>query len=198
MTGSHHPPPPVSPVLFADLALRPLPPVLLRPFLHAAMTVMRHRHPDVFARLQILEGSAILIDPVDLPLRFLLSLEPPSPSLRALGRNDDSGLPTATIRGPLLVLIDLLEGRLDGDAAFFSRDLWFEGDTEAVLVLRNAIDSGEIDLKADLVSVMGPLAAPARHAVDAAGALLSRAARDLDTLRAVVLGPSIGRTGSDD
>lgn len=198
MTGSHHPPPPVSPVLFVDLALRPLPPVLLGPFLHAAMTVMRHRHPDVFARLQSLEGTSILIDPVDLPLRFLLRLEPPSPTLRALGRNDDSGLPTATIRGPLLVLIDLLEGRLDGDAAFFSRDLWFEGDTEAVLVLRNAIDSGEIDLKADLVSVMGPLAAPARHAVDAAGALLIRAARDLDTLRTVVLGPSIRRTGSDD
>ena len=98
-------------------------------------------------------------------------------------------MPTATIRGPLLVLIDLLEGRLDGDAAFFSRDLAFEGDTEAVVVLRNAVDSGEIDLTADLLSVLGPLTAPAHHALNTAGALFARAAEDLDTLRAALLGP---------
>ena len=184
-------PPPLSPVLFAGLALRPLPPTLLRPVLHVAMAVMRRRHPDVIERLEMLDGAEILIDPVDLPFRFLLRLTAPSPSLVALGKDECGDIaPTATIRGPLLVLIDLLEGRLDGDAAFFSRDLTFEGDTEAVVVLRNAVDSGEIDLTADLLSILGPLAAPARHAMNTAGALFARAAQDLDTLSAALLGPA--------
>ncbi len=74
-------PPPLSPVLLAGLALGPLPPALLRPVLHLAMTVMRRRHPDVIERLDMLDGAEILIDPVDLPFRFLLRLTPPSPSL---------------------------------------------------------------------------------------------------------------------
>lgn len=191
-------PPPLSPVLFADLALRPLPPVLLRPFLHVAMAVMQDRHPDVFARLENLGGVTVVIDPVDLPLRFLLSLDAPSPSLRAIGPDDDAGEPAATIRGPLLVLTDLLEGRLDGDAAFFARDLTYEGNTEVVLTLRNAIDSGEIDLKEDLLSVVGPFATPARYALDAGAALFNRAAGDFESLRAALLGPRVRRTGPDD
>ncbi len=191
-------PPPLSPVLFADLALRPLPPVLLRPFLHIAMIVMRDRHADVFARLEDLDGVTVMIDPVDLPLRFLLCLDTPSPSLVAIGPDDDAGEVAATIRGPLLVLIDLLEGRLDGDAAFFSRDLAFRGNTEVVVTLRNAIDSGEIDLRQDLLSVAGPFRTPAGYALDAAAALLNRAAGDLDSLRAALRGPPVRRTVSDD
>lgn len=191
MTGSHHPPRPVSPVLFADLALRPLPPALLHPILFAAMAVMKHRHPDVFQRLQSLEGRNILIDPVDLPLRFLLRPETAPPSLLALGENDDAGQPAATIRGPLLVLIDLLEGRLDGDALFFSRDLVIEGNTEAVLTLRNAVDSGEIDVLEDFLAPLGPLRRPVRKGFSLAGALLARAADDLETLRAAALVPLV-------
>jgi len=188
----------LSPVLFADLALRPVPPALLRPFLHVAMAVMQDRHPDVFARLEPLGRVTVLIDPVDLPLRFVLSLDAPTPGLRAIGPDDAVGEPAATIRGPLLVLIDLLEGRLDGDAAFFSRDLTFEGDTEVVVTLRNAIDSGEIDLKEDLLSALGPFATPARYAIDAAEAVVTRAADDLESLRAALLGPATRRTARDD
>jgi O2-independent ubiquinone biosynthesis accessory factor UbiT len=189
---------PLSPVLFADLALRPLPPVLLRPFLDIAMAVMQDRHPDVFARLEDLDGVTVIIDPVDLPLRFQLCLDTPASGLRAIGPNDDAGEPAATIRGPLAVLIDLLEGRLDGDAAFFSRDLAFEGNTEVVVTLRNAIDSGEIDLKEDFLSVLGLLQTPARFALDTANALMKRAASDLGSLRMAVLGPPIQRTETDD
>jgi len=71
------------------------------------------------------------------------------------------------------MLIDLLEGRLDGDALFFSRELTVEGDTEAVLLLRNAVDSDEVDLFEDLLSVLGPLAGPLRFAADARKAVVS-------------------------
>ena len=50
-----------------------------------------------------------------------------------------------------------MHGAFDGDALFFSRDLIIEGDTEAVLALRNAIDNEEIDLAAEVTALFGPL-----------------------------------------
>jgi predicted lipid carrier protein YhbT len=184
---------PLSPVLLAGFALRPLPLAPLRPLLDLAMAVMRKRHPDVFERLDDLEDARFLIDPVDLPFRFALRLGPPAPRLSAVGEADDVESPTAVLRGPLVVLIRLLEGRMDGDAAFFSRDLVIEGDMEAVLTLRNAVDSGGIDLAEDLLSLFGPLNGPARRALGIAEALFARAGRDLETVRAAFVAPVAGR-----
>ncbi|MFQ5958423.1 MAG: SCP2 domain-containing protein [Alphaproteobacteria bacterium] len=193
MTETLHPPPPLSPVLLAGFALRPLPPAMLRPFLAAAMTAIYRRHPDVFGRLKTLGDADFLIDPVDLPFNLLLRPGAAPPVLAPVGDGDDVGKPTAIICGPLLALIDLLEGRLDGDALFFSRDLVIEGDTEAVLTLRNAVDSGEIDVAEDLLSLLGPISAPARHMLAVGGAVFARAARDLETLRASLVAPVVRR-----
>jgi predicted lipid carrier protein YhbT len=170
-----------------------MPPVFLRPALDFAMSVMRRRHPDVFERLETLENASFLIDPVDLPFCFALRLGPPAPRLSVVGKADDMESPTAALRGPLVVLIRLLEGRMDGDAAFFSRDLAVEGDMEAVLTLRNAVDSGGIDLAEDLLSLFGPLNGPARRALGVAEALFARAERDLETLREAFVAPVEGR-----
>jgi predicted lipid carrier protein YhbT len=51
----------------------------------------------------------------------------------------------------------LIDGSYDGDALFFSRDLVVEGDVEAVLALRNAIDDAGVDLVADTAALFGPL-----------------------------------------
>ncbi|MCH8036113.1 MAG: SCP2 sterol-binding domain-containing protein [Proteobacteria bacterium] len=95
----------------------------------------------------------------------------------------------ATIRGSLLSLIDLLEGRVDGDALFFSRDLVIEGDTEAVLTLRNAIDGAGIDLVEIAASALGPFAGLARRVLGPAEALFRRATRDLERLQGALLFP---------
>jgi predicted lipid carrier protein YhbT len=55
----------------------------------------------------------------------------------------------------------MVEGRLDGDALFFSRDLSIEGDVEAVVALRNAIDGEGLNILQDAVAPLGPLASPA-------------------------------------
>ncbi len=110
--------PPLSPVLLAGIALSSLPPVLLQPFLDAAMVVMSRRHPGLFGRLSGLAGSTFRIDPVDLPFDFLLRPTPP-PSLVAVTDGTRGDTSTATIHGPLLILVQLLEGKLDGDALFF-------------------------------------------------------------------------------
>jgi O2-independent ubiquinone biosynthesis accessory factor UbiT len=187
--------PPFSPVLLAGLAARPLPPIALQPGLNLALRTVLRRHPNLFERLSGFGAPSFLIDPVDLPFVFRLEADAEHPSLRALRRRRaDEMETTAIIRGPLLKLIDLLEGRIDGDSLFFSRDLVFEGETEAVVALRNAIDDAEIDLIGDLLAPLGPLSGPARVAVDTAGSLFSRAARDLETLRDAILAPALRRT----
>ncbi len=192
ITGSRHPAPPLSPILLAGFGLRLVPPAVLRPALGVAMAAMKRRHPDVFARLAELGEPSYLIDPVDLPLVFLLRLDRQTPTLTAASSSEGFEA-TATIRGPLLVLIDLLEGRLDGDALFFSRELVVEGSTEAVVALRNAVDGADIDLLSDALSLLGPFAGPARLAAGGAIALFSRAAEDLETLRTAIIAPAMRR-----
>ncbi|HEC14815.1 MAG TPA: lipid carrier protein, partial [Rhodospirillales bacterium] len=79
----------------------------------------------------------------------------------------------------------------DGDALFFSRDLAIEGDTGAVVALRNAVDGAEIDLIEDLVSNLGPFAGPSRRAIEAARSLFGKMAEDLETLRAAAIAPAL-------
>ncbi len=182
--------PPFSPVLLAGFAMRPVPPILLQPFLTAAARIIQSRHPEILERLAELGDMLFVVDPVDLPFVFLLRLDGKTLRLEAL--NDVGAVEaTATIRAPLLKLIDLVEGRIDGDALFFSRELAIEGETEAVLALRNAVDDAEIDLAADLLFPLGPLAGPARHLVQGAAAVLAYAAEDLETVRAAAIGPAI-------
>ncbi|MEY8120909.1 SCP2 domain-containing protein, partial [Falsihalocynthiibacter sp. BN13B15] len=76
----------------------------------------------------------------------------------------------ANIAGPMSALLGLVHGAFDGDALFFSRDLVIEGNTEAVLALRNAIDDAELDIGAELQAVSGPFARPLRRAIDIAQA----------------------------
>lgn len=162
----------LSPIKLAGMLMRPLPLAPLQPLLAIAIAVMRRQHPAIFERLAELDNPLFVIDPIDVPFVFKLCLRETRPSLIA-SRHFNAEAITAIIRGPLAMLVDLLEGRLDGDALFFSRELTVEGDTEAVLLLRNAIDSDEVDLFEDLLSVLGPLAKPLRLAAEAKNAVLS-------------------------
>lgn len=69
----------------------------------------------------------------------------------------------ARVSSSLFNLLALVEGRLDGDALMFSRQLIVEGDVEAVLALRNAIDNARIDFAAEIGSLFGPLGGPAER-----------------------------------
>ena len=195
MTSSRRQSPPFSPVLLAGFLARPLPLFALQPALAIALKALHRRHPGLFDRLSGMDRPSFLIDPVDLPFAFLLETDPENIRLVALSRTKAAqSSATATIRGPLLALIDLMEGRIDGDALFFKRDLAIEGETEAVVALRNAIDDAEIDLVADVLSMFGPLETPARMAVNGLGAVFSRAARDMETLRDAVIAPALKQT----
>lgn len=138
-----------------SLALRPLPLAPLQPVLAMLLRRIGRSHPGLHERLGCHASKRFGIDPTDLPFAFVLEPDPDRPMATAVRR-----LPPqldASIRGPLSGLIGMAEGRLDGDALFFSRELAVEGDVEAVLALRNAVDDAGLDLASELLGGLGPL-----------------------------------------
>ncbi len=135
------------------------PEILLKPVLSFVLSTITERHPQIFERLGDFQRKRFLVDPTDMP--FVLLLAPDSAYPRLLPyRSKDEVAYDASISGTFLKLKDLIDGKLDGDALFFSRDLMIEGDTEAVLALRNAIDDIDINLIEEISRALGPLAMP--------------------------------------
>jgi predicted lipid carrier protein YhbT len=120
------------------------------------------RHPGLFRRLGPHAAKTFAIDPIDLPLVFLLTPRPggaetAAPRIRIARGDAHAAEADARIAGPLAALLGMVHGVYDGDALFFSRDVLFEGDTEAAVALRNAIDDAELDLAAEAADLLGPL-----------------------------------------
>lgn len=135
-------------------ALRPLPPAPLGLALTAFSRHLSNRHDGLLRRLGEYASAKVLIDPTDLP--FVLLMAPDEGPRVTAYRRGRAPAADARIAGPLSALIGMIHGRYDGDALFFSRDLVVEGDTSAVLALRNALDDAELDL-ADALTPSGPL-----------------------------------------
>jgi predicted lipid carrier protein YhbT len=136
-------------------AVAPLPLAPLQPALALMLARIGQAHPDLYDRLGEHAEKRFGIDPTDLPFAFVLEPKPHRPLVRAV-RELPAGV-DASIRGPLAGLIGMAEGTLDGDALFFSRVLWIEGDVAAALALRNAVDDARIDFGRLLLGGLGPL-----------------------------------------
>lgn len=156
------------------------------------------RHRRNFDRLSDFEGARFLIDPVDLPLAFLLELASEGPEVLTVSDGERPKGVTATVRGPLRALLDLAAGRVDGDALFFNRDLSIEGDTEAVVALRNAMDDADLDLLEELAQSFGPLARPALSVATRSVSLFQRLTEDAEILQQAILGPLTRRMVSQE
>ena len=66
----------------------------------------------------------------------MLVLTPlPERPLLTAHRRSERPAHVAAIAGTFFNLLDMIDGTLDGDALFFSRDLQVSGDTEAVVAL---------------------------------------------------------------
>ena len=149
-----------------SLVLAAAPLAVIQPILgHIAAHVARNR-PELFARLGPHARKRFLIDPTDLPLVLVLSPDNNRSQLRAYRRYEKPAH-DAVIAGKFFILLDMIDGTLDGDALFFTRDLRVSGDTEAVVALRNALDDFEGSALDSVVGSFGPLAKPAALAVSA-------------------------------
>jgi predicted lipid carrier protein YhbT len=153
--------------LLAAIPLAALQPV----FSHIASHVARTR-PELFARLGTHAGKRFLIDPIDLPFVLVLRPDAARPHLKAY-RRSERPRNDAAIAGTFFNLMDMIDGTVDGDALFFSRDLRVTGDTEAVVALRNALDDFEGSALDSVIASFGPLSKPAVLALSALRALRS-------------------------
>jgi len=134
----------------------PLPLPLLQPLLKKIVRDIAQNRPELFSRLGTHQQKIFLIDPVNMPFVFLLMPMAGNPQLHARRRRKN--IPhDARIAGTFLTLLHMIDGKLDGDALFFTRDLMIDGDTEAVVVLRNALDDLEGSIVDDLASHFGPV-----------------------------------------
>lgn len=120
------------------MLVRPIPLLVLQLVLHRSMTNITQQHPTIFRRLGNYAAKTFLIDPVDMP--FVILLRPRAENPRIEVKRDHNAPCDARISGTFMHLLKLVEASSDGDALFFSRDLMIEGDTEAVVALRNALD----------------------------------------------------------
>ena len=164
------------------LAARPLPLPPLNLVLGRLTRRLAGAHPTLLRRLGDHAARRFLIDPTDLPWVLLLH---PGPAAMTAPPRARPPAHDARIAGPLSAFLAMMHGAEDGDALFLSRDLTVEGDTAAVLALRNAMDDAELDLTEELAALAGPLGAPLRRmlagAERATGLHLHRA--DLGDLR---------------
>lgn len=127
----------------------------LRPFLDRVVRRIAAHHPEMFTRIAPYETADFVIVPTELPFALHLRPEPLAPMLRAIPKDR---LPPfhACIEGRFLLLLELVDGERDGDAAFFSRDLTISGNTEAVVSLRNAIDDIDGSIAQETADLFGP------------------------------------------
>ncbi|MBS0280811.1 MAG: hypothetical protein JSR25_06605 [Proteobacteria bacterium] len=148
------------PLPIMDMALRGLISGLVR------------RHPELVERMGPYVSTTFLIEPTDLPIQFRLRLN--RPASIACQRRPTLCAWDARVAGPIGILVAMVHGALDGDALFFSRDITIEGDTDAILAMRNAIDAAEIDLTCEVANLFGPLSPVAKIATQAAMPVMDR------------------------
>jgi O2-independent ubiquinone biosynthesis accessory factor UbiT len=150
----------IPPLLAKTAGVLPLLPleVVLRRLMANAMAA----RPSFAERLGEHAGCTFAIDPVDCPFVFLMRPGKDKLDFR-VERRADADRFDARIAAPLIVLLGMIDGTYDGDALFFSRDLMIEGDTGAVLALRNAIENADLD-PATVLGLPKSLQGPANRA----------------------------------
>ena len=114
--------------------------------LTASLRSVARRQPDAFDRLGAVRRATIRIMPDDLPVAFEMRPDGADGSIRVVRPDSDAGEASACIRGPLLTLLSLFDGRGDADGAFFQRRIDVDGDTAAILALHNALEASELTM----------------------------------------------------
>jgi predicted lipid carrier protein YhbT len=152
--------------------LRALPLPIIDMALQRLVIRIIDRYPESFDRMSPYASTAFLIEPTDLPIQFCIRLDSSTPIV--CQRHPVTCGWNARIAGPISSLLAMAHGALDGDALFFSREITIEGDTDAILAMRNAIDAAEIDLPYEIGGLFGPFSPAARHAMQIATPVMAR------------------------
>ncbi|MDR3374222.1 MAG: lipid carrier [Ancalomicrobiaceae bacterium] len=155
---------------------KPLPLLPVGTILSLAVRRLAARRPGVFDRIGPYRTCRFRIAPVDLDFDFLLVPDGTRARVDTIPRRARVAS-DVEIGGPLVDLLGLLDGTLDGDALFFTRTITVRGRTDAVVALRNAIEDAELK-PADLLGLTGRLGTTADAVILKAIALLRRLATE--------------------
>lgn len=180
-----------SPMLALGMLAGVLPAMPLEYLLKIFTKWIESNHPDVLKRLSPLTGTRFLICPTDFPQSLLITIKERSVHCALVKENAASA--EVIISGPLLSLIDMMDGKVDGDALFFSRDLTVEGDMEALLTLRNAMDSEEIDIRDELLQTIGPFKKPADSFMKSGNKLYQNLTKNMNIISQAITKPVTNR-----
>ena len=145
---------PIPDLLRLPAVLVPLP--ITEAFANLAYRRVLANHPQLFERLEAYRRCRFGFVPIDLPIAFVA--RPSENRISAWRQPLPFNAVDVRVEAPFAVLLELLQGLADGDALFFSREIQVEGDMEALLALRNALDDARIDLVDDVFGKAGPLA----------------------------------------
>ena len=156
-------------------ALRPLPTAPLEFVLQRLANSILTRHPGLLDRLGSEGARRFGIRPLDLPFAMVIEMRDAAVRLSVVSQLDGQKV-DARISGNFVSLLELINGRHDGDALFFSRDLAVEGDIGAVLALRNAIDNEELDLLHEVAQLAQPWPGVAEQMIRTAAHALAHVA----------------------
>jgi len=131
-----------------------------------AVRGLARRRPELFDRLGEFRAARYLVAPSDLDFAFLIVPDGEHATVRTVSARHPQSTDVA-VRGPLLMLIGLLDGTLDGDALFFHRLISVEGRTDALVALRNTLEDAALR-PSDLLGFGGGLGRLADSGVEAA------------------------------
>lgn len=147
---------------------------------HLCRQINQH-YPTLRSRLTEAEGRRFHFCLEDLSFDALMHVHHNRLSLVLW---DKIPAPQADVRlkGHSRHLLALMQGESDGDALFFARDLEVSGDTEALVSLRNALESAPIDLRKLVTDSLGPLRHPTQSGLNRIEALINRRSADIDRL----------------
>lgn len=176
--------PPFSPWLLLRPAVRVLPDRIMHHVFAQSLRRFHRYYPGVATRLAEISGALFEMNIAEFPCSLYLSID--AGGNMRMQCNVHSGEPDVRVSGTFQGFVHMLEGTNDGDALFFSRSLHVEGDTEALLTLRNAMDSEDIDFSRLLIpsflhGIAGRLGSPL-------GTLMHAAQEDLTMLADAIRG----------
>ncbi len=183
-----------NPLLFAGLLSRPLPARPVNFALEKICTRLARNHPQVLERLEPIFGQVFIISPQEFDRVFQVRFH--GDGIDAIYTKTPCEEADVMICGPLMSLIDMLDGKQDGDALFFNRLITVEGNTESLLTLRNALDSDDIDLMAEITATFGPLKKISRRVLEKGRSAYHTAEQDMEVVNTALLNPLLKRVAS--
>lgn len=144
-------------------------------------------HGYVIDRMAEYAPVYMVMEPRDLPISFFVHFSSNKLDIQVIEKGAYTSQDPIIISAKLATFISILEGNLDGDALFFSRELSITGDTTSIVALRNILEAESIDINEDIKKTFGSFASMVVNGKDFLSSTLSVADAKLEKIKASIV-----------